>query len=282
MARCLTGYRVDAKGNTSVQSWAFDATEKVVFEGTGHEQRGNLGIEDFEGLPFPPALNVIDALFQHRDSDGRPTLARYIAKKMWEWYAYPDPSLALIDQLADLFVASGYVIADLLYAIFVHDEFYTATARDSTAKTPCDFVVQALLATGAKADLHRAQGAMEGMGMELFQPPGVEGWQPGQSWLSATRYLERLQFAQMIASGRNKKKDGARFVPEKLLPKSANSAPEIVDELLGRFHVSPPAASRQALIDYLVPIDLDDEDWLETKLRGLFVLLLSLPEFQVH
>ena len=35
-------------------------------------------------------------------------------------------------------------------------------------------------------------------------------------------------------------------------------------------------------IDYLVPIDPDDEDWIEIKLRGLYVLVMSLPEFQVH
>lgn len=282
MARSLTGWRVDQKGQVSVQSWAFDPTEKVVFEGTGHEMRGNLGVEDFEAIPFPPNVNVIDALFAHRDSDGRPTLARYMAKKMWEWYAYPGPSLALVDELADVFVASGYVIADLLYAILVHDEFYSVQARESTAKTPCDFVVQTLLTTGAKADINEAHEAMEEMGMELFQPPGVEGWQPGPGWLSATRYLARLRFAQMLASGRNTKKDGAKFVPEKLIPKDANSALEIVDAMLALFHLNAPAESRQALIDYLVPIDLDGEDWIETKLRGLFVLLMSLPEFQVH
>jgi uncharacterized protein (DUF1800 family) len=143
--------------------------------------------------------------------------------------------------------------------------------------------VQSLLATRAKADLNEAHELMEDMGMELFEPPGVDGWQPGAGWLSASRYLARLRFAQMLASGRHTKKDGAKFDPTKLVPKHANSASEIVDALLDQFHVStPPAATRQALIDYLVPIDPDDEDWVETKLRGLFVLLMSLPEFHVH
>ncbi len=180
MARALTGWRVDARYRVTVQSWAFDATEKVIFEGTGHEMRGNLGVQDFDREPFPPGVNVIDALFEHRDSDGRPTLARFMAKKLWEWFAYPDPPLALVDELADVFVTSGYVIRDLLYAIFVHDEFYSSPARESTAKTPCDFVVQSLLATGAKVDLNQARQALDDRGMELFEPPGVDGWQAGQ------------------------------------------------------------------------------------------------------
>jgi len=40
---------------------------------------------------------VIDLLFSHTDSEGRPTAARFLAKKLWEWFAHPGPSLALVD-----------------------------------------------------------------------------------------------------------------------------------------------------------------------------------------
>ena len=35
-------------------------------------------------------------------------------------------------------------------------------------------------------------------------------------------------------------------------------------------------------LDYLAEGEFGTEAWLETKYRGLFVLLLALPEFQVH
>jgi hypothetical protein len=44
--------------------------------------------------------------------------------------------------------------------------------------------------------------------------------------------------------------------------------------------VSP--ATRQQLIDYLSGGEFGSESWYEMKLRGLYALLLSLPEFQVH
>ena len=53
---------------------------------------------------------MIDILFTHTDSEGRPTTARFISKKLWEWFAYPGPALALVDELADVFVAAGYEI----------------------------------------------------------------------------------------------------------------------------------------------------------------------------
>jgi hypothetical protein len=47
--------------------------------------------------------------------------------------------------------------------------------------------------------------------------------------------------------------------------------------------VEVSAVSRQALIDYLEgATDFRDTTVLETKVRGLIVLLLTLPEFQVH
>ena len=56
-------------------------------------------------------------LFTHTDSEGRPTAARFIAKKLWEWFAYPGPSLALVDELAHDFVAANYEIAPLVLRV---------------------------------------------------------------------------------------------------------------------------------------------------------------------
>ncbi len=284
LARALTGFRVESKGAkrlVQVQGWAFDAGDKTLFEGMPFEMRGNLGVEGEDGIPFPPDRNVIDALFAHRDSDGRPTLARFIARKLWEWFAYPEPDLGLVDELADVFVGSGYTIGDLLFAILTHDEFYSARARESTTKNPVDFVLQTMLALDVKSNLKELPRQLRIMGMELFNPPGVNGWNHGEAWVSTSRYLERLRFAQRVAAGR-KGKDGYRFRPEKRVDRRAASGAEIVDSLLARLSVALPPASRQVLIDYVGSPDRQDESWLEVKLRGLFVLLLSLPEFQVH
>ena len=39
--------------------------------------------------PVPANINAIDILFTHTDSAGRPTTARFISRKLWEWFAYP-------------------------------------------------------------------------------------------------------------------------------------------------------------------------------------------------
>ena len=289
MARCCTGFVPETKqkknrtvftGKILIEPSRFDDGTKTLFPGTGHEASGNIGIENADGLPFPSGVNAIDILFTHRDTDGRPTAARFIAKKLWEWYAYPDPPLALIDELADVFIAANYQVRPLVYAILTHDEFFSDLARAATAKTPVDFALQGIEALEAKTKLDEVPDFVRFMGMDLFNPPSVNGWNHS-AWLSTSRFLERFEFAQELAAGRDKKI--FKFIPKKLLDASVVSTGPMVDGLLARMGVTVPDATRQALIDYLDGGDaLSDEEWLETKFRGVFVLLLTLPEFQIH
>jgi uncharacterized protein (DUF1800 family) len=290
MARCCTGFVAETKqkknrtvltGRILIAPNRFDDGSKTLFAGTPYEVTGNLGIENADGLPFPTALNAIDVLFSHTDTDGRPTAARFIAKKLWEWYAYPDPPVGLIDELADVFVAANYEIRPLVYAILTHDEFYTDQAKRSTAKTPVDFTLQAIEALEAKTKLTELPDFVRFMGMDLFNPPSVNGWNHSEAWLSTSRFLERFEFSQELAAGRDKKI--FKVIPKKLMDPSVASTDQMVDGLLERVGVTVPDTTRQALIDYLDGGQgLLDEEWMETKFRGVFVLLLTLPEFQVH
>jgi uncharacterized protein (DUF1800 family) len=288
LARAVTGFgflynKKDRRTDTVIlRASQFDAGVKTLFAGKPYQATGNLGVEDADGNPFPPNLNVIDILFTHTDSDGRPTAARFVAKKLWEWFAHPQPDVSLVDELADVFVAAGYEIRALVQAILTHDAFYSEQAMSSTAKTPVDFALQTILALGVQTSMEELTGVLDRMGMSLFDPPSVNGWNHSEAWLATSRYRERFTLAQAIAAGRSKKEYKLR--PEKLLDPTAATSGEIVDGLLARLGVrNVPAASRQALIDYVDGgLALGDDEWLEIKFRGLLVLILTLPEFQLH
>jgi uncharacterized protein (DUF1800 family) len=290
LARACTGFGLLYKKNKRTDtvilySDNFDAGVKTLFAGKPYEVTGNLGVENADGLPFPADRNVIDILFTHTDSDGRPTTARFITKKLWEWFVYKSPDkVGIVDPLADVFVASGYDIRTLVRAILVHDEFYGDTARRGTAKTPVDFANQLVNSLAVKSSFEALPGALERMGMDLFNPPSVNGWNHSESWLATARFRERFFLAQRIAAGRSKKDSGYQTKVDKLLDPTVTSSGDIVDTMLARFGVTGvPAASRQALIDYLeTGAALSDEEWLEVKFRGLLVLIFTLPEFQVH
>ena len=88
---------------------------------------GNLGFEDSSGQLLPPARNVIDILFAHRDSDNQLTMPRFLGKKLWEWFAYPNPSKALIDEIKNR-ASVGDIGGQFCLAHLVHlfDQFLDA------------------------------------------------------------------------------------------------------------------------------------------------------------
>jgi uncharacterized protein (DUF1800 family) len=280
LSRALTGFSYDGrlkKPTVSLDPSRFDGGSKRLFESRPFEVSGVLGVEHEDGTPFPPETNVLDALFAHRDTRGRPTLARFLVRKLWAWFATPEAEGALVDELSDVFVASDYEIGELLRALLSHDAFYAEEARHSTPKTPVEFVTQTLLALGVKGHLRELPSLLSRMGMELFVPPGVEGWQHGPAWLATSRYLTRLQFGQLVASGNAK----SGFTLKLKLPVGAT--PEsLVDAALGRLGLEVSEEARLRLIDYLAEGELGSEAWLQQRYPGLFALLLALPEFQVH
>ena len=77
-----------------------------------------------------------------------------------------------------------------------------------TAKTPVDFANHLVNALAVKSDFEALPGALERMGMDLFNPPSVNGWNHSESWLATARFRERFFLAQRIAAGRSKKDGG--------------------------------------------------------------------------
>jgi uncharacterized protein (DUF1800 family) len=281
IARCLTGFVIQNDAGV-FDPGRFDGGSKTLFQGKSYQASGNIGVEDGSGNLLPAAQNVIDILFTHRDSDTALTMPRYLAKKLWEYFAYPAPSKTLLDGLTTTFIANGFVIADLLRSIFMHDEFYSEAAKTSSVKNPCEYAFHAIRAFKAKTNASTLPDHLEAMGMALFDPPTVNGWQNGLPWLSSGQFLSRLEFAQALAAGRD---TALRITPTRLIDTQANNAGPVVDELLARLGVATrvPAGARQALIDYFQgATSFTDPTVLEKKVRGAVALVLALPEAHIH
>ena len=129
----------------------------------------------------------------------RTIAARFIARKLWTFFAYPNPSDALVDALAAEFVASNLDVRTLLRAIFLRDEMYSATARQGLVRSPVEWVVACLRATQLTAAQTNPQWWMEQMGQQLFYPPNVAGWKNNAYWLNSTALWARADFARNLS-----------------------------------------------------------------------------------
>ncbi|MBK5287029.1 MAG: DUF1800 domain-containing protein [Acidimicrobiia bacterium] len=186
----------------------------------------------------------------------RSIAARFIAKKLWTFFAYPNPSSALLDTLTTAFVNSNLDISALLRTMFLAPEFYSNAARQGLVRGPVEWIVACLRATGMTARETNPQWWMEDMGQQLFEPPNVAGWKNNAYWLNSTALWARAGFARNITW----KAHEAGFLMEITTRTAQNqyvmSAAQAVDLALTRFGRDPATNSvspwvRSVLINWL-------------------------------
>ena len=152
-------------------------------------------------------------------------------------------------------------------------------------KNPCEFSFGALRALEARTNFEAVHDGLDQMGMELFEPPTVNGWNQGLAWVSTGLFLSRWGIGQELAAGRDPKV--FKLILKKLFDEDG-TVEGVVDGLLARLGIADyvPAAARQALVDYMNDypgtVSLADETYVETKVRGVIALMLELPEFNIH
>jgi uncharacterized protein (DUF1800 family) len=241
---------------------------------------------------------VIDIIFEHRDTDNRSTVARYMTRRLLTFFAHAAPANEVVDQIIDESGFDGnWDIKALLRAMFVNDVFYeTATppslATQKSVRWPVDYVIGTLRALKVKPtgrDLRIAgrgdtlRALLNDMGQLLFDPPSVFGWDWEEGWLNSSTLLARYEFARNVAAARGR--GSSAFQPAKLVSAAMTDAGEVVDTVTEALGVRDQmgSAERQALIDYIGgPLDPEDEDLRDTKIRGLLALVLQSPIYQLQ
>jgi uncharacterized protein (DUF1800 family) len=180
-SRAWTGHNVDEK------------TRKYVFNASQHDT----GMKTFFGKTANwDGPQIIDEILTNPDK--RPVVARYMAKKLWEFFAYQNPDPALVQALADVFTGANLGVGALLRAIFLRPEFYSATARQGRVRSPVEFMVNMMRLLGLTADQAHPDWFQEGMGQELMNPPNVSGWRLNGYWLSTSAASAKADMANHL------------------------------------------------------------------------------------
>jgi uncharacterized protein (DUF1800 family) len=168
--------------------------------------------------------------------------AKLIARKLWEFFAYPRPAQNIVDDLAAVFLANDLEVAPLLRALFNRAEFYTTEAKQGLVRTPTEFAVTLLVQTGLSAATIKVFDYADGMGQKVFDPPNVAGWKSNSYWLTTSAISGRANLAKRIVSLLR-----ANNGFNNLYSMSVTQAVDTVIDYLGLAPMAP--MSRQALID---------------------------------
>ena len=189
VARAFTGWTIDNPrqgGGYRFDPRLHDPGDKVVL---GHRIRGN-GEADGE--------QVLDMLAAH------PATAHFIATKLVRRFVSDTPPPALVDRAAARFHDTGGDIREVVRTIITSPEFFAPDAYRTKVKTPFEFVVSVVRATGAEVDealpLVRA---LQQLGMPLYQCQPPTGYKDtADAWVNTGALVNRMNLALAISSGR--------------------------------------------------------------------------------
>ena len=133
-----------------------------------------------------------------------PKTAHFIAQKLAMRFVADDPPPALVDRMAQTFEKKHGDIREVLRTMFQSPEFWAPETYRTKVKSPLEFVVSAVRASGAQVeDTRPLINTLSNMGMMPYgmQPPTGYSMK-ASAWVNSSALLNRMNFALGLASGK--------------------------------------------------------------------------------
>jgi uncharacterized protein (DUF1800 family) len=133
-----------------------------------------------------------------------PQCARFISTKLAVRFVSDDPPPAMVNRMVQTFLETHGDVRQVLLAMVNSPEFFTTNTYRAKLKTPQEFVISAVRATGAKVESTAAiQTAVERLGMPVYGMLTPNGYSmKAEAWSSTTQLVSRMNFAMALATNR--------------------------------------------------------------------------------
>ncbi|NYF52178.1 DUF1800 domain-containing protein [Tunturiibacter gelidoferens] len=186
-----------------------------VLTGWTIDQPARSGAYRFEERRHEPGTKTVlgKKIGEHGEAEGlevlrmlatSPATAQFISMKLAVRFVSDTPPPALVDRMANAFVASGGDIKTVLRTMFDSPEFWSPEVYRAKVKTPEEFVVSAVRASGAEVTTAIPLfQALEKLGMPMYgmQTPNGYSWM-AEPWVNSGDLVNRLNFAVSLSNDR--------------------------------------------------------------------------------
>ena len=214
-ARALTGHTV-LDDEFRFASQVHDPGAKTILGRTG---------------PFDGA-GLVDLLLSQR------SCSEFIALKLYRHFVNNLPgglaaaapeARAAVDEMAGLLRRHRYELRPVLGRLFRSRHFHDPANAGTVVKSPIELIVSSIRTLGLPVrPLSVLLSAADMMGQSLFQPPTVEGWPGGRSWINTSTLFVRQNLLVYLVTGRSPSglsipADDAAFDPMALVGSLADS-----------------------------------------------------------
>lgn len=192
LARILTGWTIaPPRRATSPSGFYFD------------DKRHDWGTKNWLNYTVAPRGEAegewaLDVLARH------PATAHHISYELAQYFVSDHPPEALVARMAQRFTETDGDIRAVLKVLFSSREFRDPANQGTKFKTPYQYVVSALRATGTPVvNVRPILGVLNQMGEPLYGCVTPDGYANTQdAWLNPDAMTRRLNVATALASGR--------------------------------------------------------------------------------
>jgi len=217
----------------------------------------------------------------------QPAVGKFLATKLCKFFVSDEPSAAIIADVAHAYKPSGDNIRAMLNTMFKHDEFQRGSFY-ARIKSPIEFVIGSLKTLDVRQLDNDLASKAALMGQNLFEPPNVKGWDGGTTWIATDTMMERFNFASRLTQEKFDAIEGY-VKPFELVKGQGLTEPADMVQYFLKLLVDEnvPAEVPSDLLHYLCSDSsgkqinpMQDEKTLDSKLRGLVHLIMTLPIYQ--
>lgn len=214
-----------------------------------------------------------------------PATAKFICTKLAMRFVSDNPPPQLVERMANTFLKKDGDIREVLRTMLESPEFWAPDVYRAKVKTPLEFVMSSLRATGAEVtDARPLANQLRNLGMPLYgaQPPTGYSMK-AEAWVSSSALLGRMNFAMRLASGKMK---GVVVAP---MPMPTSAEPWEPDQALTSLENTLLEGNVSKQTHETIAAQLDDPKISQRRLDDparppdvsvIEGLLLGSPEFQ--
>jgi uncharacterized protein (DUF1800 family) len=263
----MTGWRIEGEAS-AFDPKLFDNGEKEILG-----RRGNFDSE--------AAADILLA---------QAAAPKHLARRLLKEFVHENPTDQQVNHYAQRLLDNKWQIKPVLREMLGSNLFFSRWAYRSRIKSPVELVVGAAWAVGGKVSTDFLRDQATRLGQTLLSPPNVKGWPGGETWINSNTVLLRFNFALAIATQRNNNEFVRRSDLDTWLTKNEIKSADDVLDYYARLLLDGqlPLEAQSKFLDYMnrdgrnmpVPFKLT-ADMVNTKVRGLLHLMMTMPEYQL-
>ncbi len=275
-AAALTGWHVDGLTSRYIPADHNNLTKHYL------GQTGNFDYRD-----------VVRILTNH------PATPWFLARKLFTFFVYENPSTDDLKPLVDSYVESGHNMGAVMRTLLLSPQFSSPKAYRARIKSPTEFVAGAYRALELQGSGLALPTMTTLMGQALFDPPNVAGW-PGDKvsalWLNSGTWMTRLNYIDLllVRSGATGKEQAQPLDLQSVVNANRIDSPEKFVDYYASFLLDGALDSdrRSLLVDYFSTPDVSrgggqvtltsGKSYPLNRVRGTLYLMMASPEYQLN